>query len=202
MRKKSHISVARYLLQSNGMEYLQQHKKAFYIGSILPDCVPSFITRRHCIEDTIDILQVEIDKITEDYDIEKGVSCYFCRHLGIITHYIADYFTFPHNSIYPGTIKDHCVYEKELKYAMRSYVKSDAAIKARESNGLFQSSEEIIRFITNMHNNYLQMINHIQLDCEYIVSLCHKVVDAILQLFEIKLQEKGKSIHPSMSMAG
>ncbi len=186
MRKKSHISVAKYLLNSNGMEYLQGYKKSFYIGSILPDCVPSFITRRHCIEDTIEILKDEIDKITTDYDANKGLSTYFCRHLGVITHYVADYFTFPHNAIYPGNIKDHCVYEEDLKHAMREYVKSDKAIKIREKNGLFHDSDEIIAFIKKIHAEYLQLIIQVKIDCMYIVELCHKVVDAILQLFELE----------------
>lgn len=185
MRKKSHISVARYLVNSNGMEYLQGHKKSFYFGSILPDCVPSFITRRHCIEDTIEILQKEIDKVTKNYDASKGLSTYFCRHLGVITHYVADYFTFPHNSIYPGNMKDHCVYEKELKHAMRAYVKIDEAKKIREKTGLFKNSDEIIAFIQKTHEEYLHLILQVKVDCMYIVELCHKVVDAILQLFEL-----------------
>lgn len=188
MRKKSHISVAKYLMNSNGMECLQIHKKAFYIGSILPDCIPSFITRRHSIEETLHILKKEIDKITEDYDVNKGLSCYFCRHLGVITHYVADYFTFPHNATYPGSIKDHCVYEEDLKHAIRKYVKSDEAKRVRERNGLFKNSEEIITFIKGTHEEYLNLINAVKLDCEYIVELCHKVVDAILQLLEMKAQ--------------
>lgn len=190
MRKKSHISVAKYLMNSTGMEYLQGHKKSFYIGSILPDCVPSFITRRHCIEDTIEILKKEIDKVTRDYNTEKGLTPYFCRHLGVITHYIADYFTFPHNSIYPGNLKDHCAYEEDLKHAIREYVKSDEAARVREKNGLFKSSEEIIAFIRRSHEEYLNLIIQIKLDCKYIVELCHKVVDAILQLFELALQKQ------------
>lgn len=192
MRKKSHISVARYLVNSTGMEYLQDYRKSFYLGSILPDCVPSFITRRHCIEDTIDILKKEIDNVTLNYDAEKGLTPYFCRHLGVITHYVADYFTFPHNAKFPGNIKDHCAYEEDLKHAIRKYVASNEAKKVREKNGLFGSSDEIIAFIYSAHKEYLNLINQVKLDCMYIVELCHKVVDAILQLFEIAVAKKTK----------
>lgn len=186
MRKKSHISLAKYIVDSTGMESLKEHKKAFYIGSILPDCTPSFITRKHCIEETFDILKKEIKKVTEDYDVEKGIGRYYCRHLGVITHYIADYFTFPHNTIYPGTIKEHCQYEGELKHAFRSYVKSEESRRIRERTGTFASVEEILQFITGMHDQYLETIKAIKVDCRYIVELCHKVVDAILQIFELQ----------------
>ena len=48
MRKKSHILLARYLAdQMKTTVSLQSHRKAFCLGSILPDIKPPFITRRH-----------------------------------------------------------------------------------------------------------------------------------------------------------
>lgn len=189
MRKKSHISLAGYLLNSEGMELLKNHKKSLYFGSILPDCVPSFFTRKHTIDETFEILEKEIRKITEDYDITKGIGRYYCRHLGVITHYIADYFTFPHNRIYDGNIKEHCIYEKHLKYALKNYVQSEEAQKIREKNGIFQTVDDICKFIKDMHEKYLDAIKIIEIDCVYIVELCHRVVDAILQFVELQLEQ-------------
>jgi hypothetical protein len=187
MRKKSHISLAKYLLNSQGMEMLQKHKKAFYLGSILPDCVPTFLTRRHTIEDTFDILEKEIRKVTENYDMEKGIGSYYCRHIGVITHYVADYFTFPHNSIYPGNMAAHCKYEKNLKFALYDYVNSEEAKRSRSRQHQFQTVNELCEFIMQMHEKYLHAIIQIEIDCEYIVALCHKVVDEILAFFEQKM---------------
>ena len=36
MRKKSHISLARYIVANTKDEELKKHKLSFYIGSILP----------------------------------------------------------------------------------------------------------------------------------------------------------------------
>ena len=41
-----------------------------------------------------------------------------------------------------------------------------------------------------IHEEYLKAIKVIQVDCMYIVELCHKVVDAILQIFEFNFSEK------------
>ncbi|WMJ87549.1 zinc dependent phospholipase C family protein [Anaerocolumna sp. MB42-C2] len=190
MRKKSHISLANYLIKSMKSEELVNHKKAFYIGSILPDCVPSFLTRKHNIEETFEILKKEILKITDYYDMDRGMTGYYSRHLGVVTHYIADYFTFPHNDIFKGNLKEHCTYERDLKLAFRSYVKSDEAIRGREHNSIFKSVDEILEFIKKMHEEYLKAIKVITVDCFYIVELCHKVVDAILQIFELNLMDK------------
>lgn len=43
MRKKSHISLARYIVNSLDDKELKKHRFSFYIGSVLPDIKPSFI---------------------------------------------------------------------------------------------------------------------------------------------------------------
>lgn len=169
------------------MEKLQSHSKAFYLGSILPDCVPTFITRRHTLEDTFYILEKEIRNLTEDYDFDKGIGSYYCRHMGVITHYVADYFTFPHNSIYTGNMAEHCKYEKHLKFALYNYVHSEEAQRQRSKETQFCTVKELCDFIVQMHDKYLDTIKRIDVDCEYIVSLCHKVVDEILAFFERKM---------------
>ena len=189
LRKKSHISLAAYLIDSMRVDGLKEYKKAFYLGSILPDCIPSFITRKHNIQETFDILREEIRSITEDYDTERGMNGYFCRHLGVVTHYVADYFTFPHNHTFEGTMREHCAYEKELKHVFKEYVHSEEAVRIREKNGTFTTVEEICRFIKKMHEEYLSAIKVVKEDCMYIVELCHRVVDAILQIFELKQTE-------------
>ncbi len=187
MRKKSHISLAKYLLNSQGMEKLQSHKKAFYFGSILPDCVPTFLTRRHTIEDTFDILEKEIRKLTENYDMERGIGSYYCRHMGVITHYVADYFTFPHNSIYPGNMAAHCMYEKHLKKALYSYVHSEEAKRERLEIQQIDTVTKLCEFIRETHQDYLEAMIQVEVDCQYIVSLCHRVVDIILYYFEQRM---------------
>jgi hypothetical protein len=190
MRKKSHLSLAGYLLRSMNIEDLSSHKKAFYIGSILPDCTPSFLSRRHTIDKTFGILKDEIIKITDDYDMDRGITGYYTRHLGVITHYVADYFTYPHNSVFTGTLGEHCVYENDLKHELRAYVKSEEAIRCRDDKRRFRTVDEILNFIKEMHDEYLQALKVVKMDCIYIVELCHKVVDAILQIFELSFFAK------------
>ncbi|ROR28183.1 zinc dependent phospholipase C [Mobilisporobacter senegalensis] len=187
MRKKSHISLAKYIINNMHTEELRIHKKAFYIGSILPDCVPSFITRKHSIDETFHILREEIRKVTEDYDVEKGMNGYYCRHLGVITHYIADYFTFPHNRIFTGTLKEHCNYESDLKKEFKEYVGCVQVRKERDSQKVFHNVDDICDFILKMHEEYLNAIKVVKVDCLYIVDLCHRVIDAILLFFETML---------------
>ena len=52
MRKKSHISLARYIVNNMEDNDLKKHKLSFYIGSVLPDIKPSFVYKRHEMDGT------------------------------------------------------------------------------------------------------------------------------------------------------
>jgi hypothetical protein len=189
MRKKSHISLAKLLVQSMDNKSISMFRRSFYYGSILPDCTPSFITRRHTIEDTFFILQREIQKITEDYDVEEGINSYYCRHLGIVTHYVADYFTYPHNKIFTGSVKEHCNYENELKHQFREYV-SDFEHNLKQKNvHQCTTAQDISKYILHMHEEYIKVASKVKNDCYYIVEICHIVVEAIIQYFEFEMQK-------------
>lgn len=181
MRKKSHISLAKFLIHNIRENKLKEHKMAFYLGSILPDLKPSFLTRRHTFEDTFDILIKEIKRITIDYDVNKGISRYFARHLGVITHYLADYCTLPHNSNYTGTMTDHLYYEKEMKFQLREYVELDDIHSKIVQGQMIHTFDEIIHLIIKTHKEYQNAIKAVKEDIRYIMELCSRVVDAILK---------------------
>lgn len=190
MRKKSHISLSRFLITNIDKEELTSHRKAFYFGSILPDCIPSFVTRRHTFDDTFYIVKKEIEKILEGHNLTDEIDARFCRKLGVVTHYIADYFTFPHNKNYPGSLKDHCKYEKLLKHQLKEYVQRLNSRQTRDEESGFTTLEDLFIYIEQIHNKYLTKLSEVKKDIVYIVETCVQVVDAILRLIEIQAKEK------------
>lgn len=188
MRKKSHISLAKYIVNSLNEQELMKHKKAFYLGSILPDCKPSFLTVRHEIEGTFPKVQQDLKQLVEKQRKSQINMRVFYRNLGEVIHYIADYFTFPHNAHYPGNLKDHCAYEEQLKKELREYIQSGEAERNRESiqNSVknLNSTEAICDFIKKAHDTYVKLKNTVEGDCRHIVTLCHQVVEAVILLIK------------------
>ena len=187
MRKKSHISLAMHIVDSLDIKELDKHRKAFYIGSILPDCKPSFLTTKHEFYGTISMLHEKIHEMTMEYNSNKFNERSFIMDLGQVLHYIADYFTFPHNMTYDGTLRDHCIYEKELKHSLRAYIKNGEAQKAYAPAKGIDTPEALFHFIDKAHQDYLKLKRSVEEDCMYIVRVCHQVAEAILALF---LKEK------------
>ena len=108
LRKKSHILLARYLAdQMPANVSLQSHRKAFCLGNILPDIQPSFVTKRHEYFGTYNEVRSKITEL-----VGEGAGHWnervFWRRTGEVMHYIADYFTFPHNRTFDGCVTPHC----------------------------------------------------------------------------------------------
>lgn len=199
MRKKSHISLAKHIVNISDIPNFSKHKKAFYVGSILPDCKPSFLTKRHEINETFALVEKGIHKLTQGYDSPQELSTMYFEKLGEVVHYIADYFTFPHNKEYPGTMAEHCVYEGELKHKLRSYIRDFDEKKLEvwkrnlqlEDLERFQSVADICDFLKEEHRNYIRRGHHsVEEDCKYIVGICSKIVMAILHVCRLTMEHK------------
>lgn len=190
MRKKSHISLSRFLVVNMNKEELRKYRKAFYFGSILPDCMPSFLTRRHTFDDTFYIVRKEIENLVENHSIDNEINRKFCRKLGVVTHYIADYFTFPHNKNFTGSLKDHCQYENVLKHQLKEYVQTLEFKRESLKETRFETLEELFVFIHEVHERYLMKLSEVKKDIQYIVTICFEVVAAIIQFVEMQVKER------------
>ncbi len=170
------------------MPELEAHRKAFYLGSILPDCKPSFLTQRHEFDRTFDMVKERICDLSKDRELVHRNARAYMRHLGEVIHYIADYFTFPHNETYDGSLKDHCYYEKDLKFRLREYVRSGRIFQEQTESDRLKTPEAIASFIQAMHREYVSRKRNVEEDCRYIVRVCLQVVQAILHLIGVDVQ--------------
>lgn len=187
LRKKSHILLARYLAdQMTVAESLQAHRKAFCLGNILPDLRPSFVTKKHEFFGTFHEVQEKLEVLVEKDPSEYNERVYW-RQLGEAMHYIADYFTFPHNRTYTGTLMEHNQYEKYLKKDLKECIKSGRADLHLKQNIRFDSFAHLVEYIKEKHEEYLKKERNIKDDIRYIVSVCYQVIQGIFQLCTRKM---------------
>ena len=182
MRKKSHISLAKYLVEDMETLELEHHRKSFYLGSILPDCKPSFLTKKHEFGGTFGEVTEALKALTVECNLSERNERVYWRRLGEVIHYMADYFTFPHNVTYDGNLKDHCIYEKELKNRLKEYIRSGEAEENQQEVKRFYTVEALIHFIEASHAEYLMLKRSVEEDIRYIVELCRQVVAAVVEL--------------------
>lgn len=182
MRKKSHILLARYLAdQMAASESLQSHRKAFCLGNILPDIKPSFITKRHEFFGTFDEVQEKLKVLVED-GTDRYKERVFWRRMGEVFHYIADYFTFPHNRTFTGSLVEHNSYEKELKNRLKTYIQNGEADKHADCAIHFTSLGQLMDFVKDKHAVYLKKERNVSDDIRYILNVCFQVFQGVCSL--------------------
>lgn len=118
------------------------------------------------------------------------IVCFHNRNLGQVTHYLADYFTFPHNKIYPGNLKDHCAYEEKLKISLREYLKTPEVLEHAKKTIEFQTPEALIAFIQKSHDEYLERKKGVEEDIKSIVVMNEQAVHSITEFFRQAKQKR------------
>ena len=97
-------------------------------------------------------------------------------------HYMADYFTFPHNRTYKGSLAEHNSYEAELKNRLKECILSGRADSQLEEAKHFDSFEELVEYIRERHAYYLESPRCIADDIRFILRVCYQVIQGIFQL--------------------
>lgn len=186
MRKKSHISLARHIVATTDDAELKKHRFLFYIGSVLPDIKPSFLYKRHEMTSTFPAISKHIERLSEGEKVLKHKNRKYYLDLGQISHYLADYFTFPHNRTYPGSLKDHCSYEEKLKLDLREYIKSGRAAKQQIKKEKFENAKELCDFIQRAHDDYLAHKHDVEDDIRHIVEVNRKALAGMMDVLTEK----------------
>ena len=202
MRKKSHISLARYIVNNMEDNDLKKHKLSFYIGSVRPDIKPSFVYKRHEMDGTYPDIRRHIERLSEGRKlVEKKKGRKYYMDLGQISHYLADYFTFPHNEVYEGSLKEHCSYEEKLKRDLRNFLKGGAQGKEQHLSvrkiveghehrgGHFPNAEELCDFIQKVHKDYTARRHNVEDDIHHIVEVNRMAIDGITKLLAARRAE-------------
>ena len=166
-------------------ETLNHYRKSFYMGSILPDCKLSFFTKRHTYEVTFQLVERIVEDLLNEEKLAYGIKATYIKELGVLTHYVADYFTFPHNVSFQGNMKEHCSYEKKLMNQLKNYVEQETNLQAHTIKKEKFTKEQIISYLRRKHQEYLTYEGTIHNEIKYITTVSFYIVDFILEFADM-----------------
>ena len=92
----------------------QINEKLFLIGNLFPDLIHSYLWRRHEYQHSREYIRKKLSML-------KKKSRLFSFHLGVLTHYICDYFCYPHSCGYDKGLTQHILYEIQQKVPKKFY---------------------------------------------------------------------------------
>lgn len=178
MRTKTHVLLAKHLLNQMPTFDLQIHKKAFIFGCVQPDynklTYLKGYSRHHSLKGhNYSSTSGYICHVSDKLQGKARWSLRDYYRLGKLTHYISDSFTYPHNDDFPGTIWEHKEYEARLHILFADYLKEHA-----EEAGEYSCN--VVECVSRYHREYMLRARDIYTDAEFITRATGRVTCALL----------------------
>ena len=187
MDSVSHTTVAHYLLdyveKNDGVSF---DRKAFCFGNLKPDLKGEYLTKRHYPSLMFDEVMQRIRDFIKRFSVCKENGAKLSEELGVICHYITDFFSFPHNDdIYEHGLFAHYIYEKKTGITIHwriNETKFDCWAQ-HQPEKLPQSADALIGFLSEQHRRYTAQATHtISDDIKHICYVLAAVVRSVIQM--------------------
>ncbi len=179
MRKKSHIKLACVVFDEIDNVELDKYKFYFKVGSILPDMVPTFLWKKH----RIDVTEREFKRSVYNFLNSKYHGRLYSIRAGIITHYLSDYFTYPHNKECHWGLWTHNSYEGRQMRVLKNLQSIHELIDINLLN--INNLNDMFIEIKKLHEEYLnkvqKVINPIEIDLYYIEYVSYIVMNFLIE---------------------
>lgn len=155
MKKKSHI-----LLTSRiACRLFASNDKSLLWGSILPDFLYYTYLRRHTWETTRKKIFRKMRRLSCSGS-SGAFGALSALRLGCILHYIEDYFTYPHNKNFTGTMEEHVKYENEQARLLSDYLINEKNMDAKSGKYLnftvtYTNIHDVLSKLEELHFEYM-----------------------------------------------
>lgn len=176
MQKRSHRLLASALLESCSGFSARRYEAAFLFGSFQPDCNPlSYLkgsrTARFLRGHNYDNSRAYLFSHIARLQARQNWTVWHYYTLGKLTHYLADAFTFPHNSTYHDSLRAHRRYEAQLRLDLAEALRDHAFA----SQDLREDLAEVLREYVSAHQELHQELRQM---------LRQDLTDALIRLHE------------------
>jgi hypothetical protein len=169
-------------VQENTNFYLEY--KYFLWGNIQPDIVPGLVLKSHYKAESLDYVIKEIVKLSKTPPSlfqNKQVRNKFSEHMGIISHFLCDFFCLPHYSRWhynSSMMLPHIKFEKSLNRVANNLLTipnlSLLPISNFDNNILESFIETVLREYS-LHEDYRN-------DLIFASNICAEIIEKIISL--------------------
>ena len=182
MIAKDHRLLGEFLAQQMIKNTSPLATNLFVTGCVFPDQNPLTYLRGlymgHPLKSHFLFLSYpEIIRLCNKLENRKKLCIWDYYTLGVLLHYVADAFTFPHNEHYRGSMLEHARYEFDLLHpAFEKYLTGEFRTEMCNANNM-QSIESIF---SELHGSYMQTEPSALCDTKYICRISTIICEKIL----------------------
>ncbi len=156
---------------------------ALEYGSIKPDILPSMKSIPHTKTLSFHVVKELIcDIFDKPTPLTKREFRRFSIKLGVLLHFISDYFCHVHNNGIDEPLRKHYLYERKLAKRFIKHNWADSYLDSWEFQEQLSSitAEDLINYIENMHQSYLNHTHQISVDIRFSLEVSMTVASAII----------------------
>jgi len=180
---RSHLKIAEAVISAVEVHLpLKINGMAFCLGSILPDLMPA--SPDHVMEKSLDYVASLIGELEPGKVItgSAGMDRNFFIKLGMISHYLADYFCYVHNDACYNHFLKHYRYENHLHREFYSYNLKQFCSPCLSglNTGPYLRQEGLVDYVQARHRDYLSERPGFSYDIQYSLEIVTIVVASIL----------------------
>lgn len=142
---------------------------SFKFGSIAPDIHPLMMLNSHCKKDSFEFVKKEIEELLSMPfpESQRGLKI-FSYKLGIIVHFISDYFCKAHNDSRYTNMIFHYAYEHRLK---RFFERRRDEVFNLSRKGSWKTYDSVLELIEKKHMEYNALKRSMSKDMEYSIKV-------------------------------
>lgn len=173
MKSASHHAMGHLLYEALTAQGVKLDRELFVLGNMLPDYLPELILNPHF---TLKC-QREIHIFTEalaGQPVTRGehLPPEFALRLGILCHYLTDYFTFAHTPGFGLGLKEHGAYELRLNDYFRTHYTQEESMLQSFDFGSCENARDVVREIYRLKRDYCAEGCTLSRDVKHAFSAC------------------------------
>ena len=156
---------------------------ALEYGSIKPDILPSLKSIPHTKTFSFHVVKGLISDIFDKpIPLTKREMRRFSINLGVLLHFISDYFCHVHNNGIDEPLRKHYLYERKLakRLIKHNWAERYPDLWEIPAEITLSSAQELIEYIESMHLSYLRRSQHLSVDISICLEVCTTVASAII----------------------
>lgn len=176
MFAKSHVFLAGKI--ASGL-YVDIPLKPFLFGSVYPDFSIQYKSIDHNIEGALPKMQELID-LVKAAEPSAGVNNRQAFQMGIISHFLCDFFCQAHNFKEFDFLLNHFRYEIQMEYFIQSVLKQPEKLNFHSDDQLTARQKNSQSIIEDTHDLYLHEPRSLITDLKFAVACSTQVLNSSL----------------------
>ena len=133
----------------------------FLFGSILPDLSKKYGEKPHFLKSSMGFVLDSTVQLNHNSDGSTQIGSYaYSRNVGVITHYLSDYFCYAHSEDYKDNIYSHYFYEFLMLFLFRRGLLLYFEKQKSEQPLYFSDLESFIQNSVQTYNNEARLRMH------------------------------------------